>query len=250
MRASATNKTANAPDSPAIPSPPPESCHLSPCPPIICWILSSFVLLLLINSVSPSLHMLWGASDSFFSAVWLLWLPFPTLLCLEQHLSGKQQGPLPPASTLCCSHTHCSCPCWSSYPWEPKQDLSILSCNPHVCCNPSPLFYLLLSCTCSPQPFNSPIERRWLDRNPRKLTLTCLGPIATREMWHHVSSASACKGMVNVKIILQIEIQQQPCLWLDRAVRRAPSCLLAHLLLSRSWGQPAWFRGPWSPPGP
>lgn len=126
---------------------------------------------------------------------------------------------------------------------------SILSYSAYVCCNPNPLFYLLPSCTRSPQPFNSPIERRWLDRNLRQLTLAYLGSIATRPMWHHVFAASACKGVVNVKNILKIEIQQQSCLWLEKVVRRAPSCLLAHLCLSKSWGQSAWFRVPWRPPG-
>lgn len=127
---------------------------------------------------------------------------------------------------------------WESFPTTP-----MFAATPTLCS------------TCSlhapvQQPFNSPTERRWLDRNLRQLTLAYLGSIATRPMWHHVSSASACKGVVNVKNILQIEIQQQSCLWLERAVRRAPSCLLAHLCLSKSWGQPAWFRVPWHPPGP
>lgn len=180
------NKTANALDSPAIPSPPPERCHLSPCPLTVCCFLSPFGRLPLINSVSPSLHMLCEANDFFL------------MLCDSSGCHSLLHSTLRSISVestrypfpLCCSHSHCSCPYWSSYSWEPQQDLSILFYNPHVCCNPNPLFYLLPSGTCSPQPFNSPIERRWLDRNPRQLTLTCLGPIATRAMWHHVSSAS------------------------------------------------------------
>ena len=104
---------------------------------------------------------LWCWRHLLLNSALLLLPPFLTLLQPEQRTGGKQQVLLPPAHTPGCSRSRCSCPRCSSYTWEPEQDLSILSSDPHVRCNPDPLLYPLPPCSRSPSPFDSPINQRW-----------------------------------------------------------------------------------------